>query len=434
MARNRRIPGRVHLRSADAGPRDLQRSAVGRWVRCKGGLTSAPTLQRASAEVRSGLHVARSLEEVERLRPLWERVPVSSPDADLDLFAGVVAGSPEVSRPHVVAMERADRPPAMAIARLEESRISLKVGYRAIARPKLRTLVVVYSGLAGSEDEQASRALLGELQSALIRGEADMLYLSKLRTDTPLFALARGLAPWHCRDHLLETVPRTDVAVPHDLDAFLKARSRNTRDNVKRYGKRLERAHGDDLAVRSYREPEQLDEALAAMEAVAATTYQRALGVGFREEPRQRAVLERAARKDVFRAWVLSIAGNPVAFWHGLSYGGTFYIGSPGYDPAFGNLRVGQYLQMRMMEDLCADPAVQRLDYGFGDAQYKRSFGDRTWTEADVMIFAPRLRALCVNGLRTAVGGATRTAKRALGPERVGALRRRARRTRTQPR
>jgi hypothetical protein len=47
-----------------------------------------------------------------------------------------------------------------------------------------------------------------------------------------------------------------------------------------------------------------------------------------------------------------------------------------------------------------------------------------------VMIFAPRPKALWVNAMRTAVGGAVRTAKRVLGPERIAELRRRARRAR----
>ncbi|HEY1276815.1 MAG TPA: GNAT family N-acetyltransferase [Thermoleophilaceae bacterium] len=378
-------------------------------------------------------HVARTLDEVERLRPLWDSSEVTGPDADLDLFSAVVASSPDVLRPHVVAIERPGASPALAVARLEEGPMDLKVGYRTVARPTLRTLVVVYGGVAGAEDGVDQRALLSELRRPLREGEADLLLLAKLHTDSTFYELAREIAPWPCRDHLPVVLPRTDVAVPDTLDAFLGARSRNTRDNVKRYGKRLERAHGDELEVRSYREPQDLDEALAAMEGVAAKTYQRALGVGFRDEPRQRGILERGAGKGLFRGWVLRVAGTPVAFWHGLVSGGTFYIGSPGYDPDYGNLRVGQYLQMRMMEDLCADPAVQRLDYGFGDAQYKRSFGDRTWSEADVMIFAPRTRALAVNAARTGIAAATRAAKRVLGDERVGALKRRARRADAGP-
>jgi hypothetical protein len=389
---------------------------------------------RAGANGAGGptLHVARTLEELEQLRPLLEAAGVRGPDADLDYLAAVSSSSPDVLRPHVMAIERPGRRPLVAMARLEEGRLELKAGYRVLARPALRTLVVVYGGIAGADTDEDRRLVLSELQRTLRDGEADALCLAKLAGDDPLLEIARALAPWPCRDHLASEVPRTDVTVPGDLDTFLRERSRNTRDNVRRYGKRLEREHGDALTVHSYREPHELDEALVHMEAVAATTYQRGLGVGFRDEPRQRVPLELAARKGMLRAWVLTIDGTPVAFWHGLAYGGTFYIGSPGYDPTHGKLRVGQYLQMRMMEELCADPAVERLDYGFGDAQYKGSFGDRTWTETDVMIFAARPRPLVINALRTAVGAAASGVKRALGPERVAALKRRAREARTR--
>lgn len=376
------------------------------------------------------VHVARTFLELDQLRPLCEAVPGASPDADLDYLAAVSSSSPDVLRPHVIAIERPGRQPILAMARLEAGGLELKAGYRVLARPTLRTLVVVYRGIAGADDDDDRRLVLSELHRSLRDGEADALHFSKLTTDSPLYRMARAMAPWACRDHLPVEVPRTDVAVPEDLDAFLGERSRNTRDNVRRYGKRLEREHGDALAVHSYRRPPEVDEALSAMETVAATTYQRGLGVGFRDEPPQRVPLEVAARKGMFRAWVLTIGDTPVAFWHGLAYGGTFYIGSPGYNPSHSKLRIGQYLQMRMMEDLCADPAVQRVDYGFGDAQYKRSFGDRTWMEADVMVFSTRPRPLAINALRTAVGGAARGAKRALGPDRVAALKRRGRRAR----
>jgi CelD/BcsL family acetyltransferase involved in cellulose biosynthesis len=377
------------------------------------------------------VRVARTLADVASLRPLWEDVPICSPDADIDLFSAVTRTDPGSVRPHVVVLEHQDRSPAMAVARLEDQVLEAKVGYRTVVRSRLRVLSVVHSGIA-AEDERDQRTLLNELGKALEEREADALCISKLRTDSSLFELARVNAAWPCRDHLRMEMPRTDVAVPDDLDTFLRGRSRNTRDNCKRYARRLEERHGDALSVHAYRAPAELSEALAAMEHVAKKTYQRGLGVGFRDEPLQRAYLQAAARKDFFRAWVLTLSGEPIAFWHGIAHRGTFYIGSPGYDPAHGKLKVGQYLQLRMMEDLCSEPEVTRLDYGFGEAQYKRSFGDTTWNEADVMIFAPTLRALRSNAARTGVGVGARVAKRALGAERVAVLRRRARRARVK--
>ena len=88
-------------------------------------------------------------------------------------------------------------------------------------------------------------------------------------------------------------------------------------------------------------------------------------------------------------------------------------FGTPGYDPAFSHLSIGTYLQMRVIEDLCADPTVHTLDYGFGDAEYKRRFGTDSWEESNLLVFAPRPRALAINLWRSAVlaaVGATRTA------------------------
>jgi CelD/BcsL family acetyltransferase involved in cellulose biosynthesis len=376
------------------------------------------------------VNVARTLEEVEALRPVWERIDWPNPEADIDYFTGVLTTSPEILRPHVIHVDRPGRPPLMAIGRVEQHALETKIGYRVLLRPRMRILTVVYAGISGADSDADHALILGELRGALARGEADVLCLTKLQLGTPLRELAAAAAPRACRDHLPAVFPRSDVEVPDDFAAFLKARSRNTRDNVKRYGKRLEQAHGDQLRIDRYRDERDIDALFARFEPVAATTYQRALGVGFRDEPRQRELTAIAMRNGWFRGWSLSIGDKPVAFWYGMAYAGTFFIGTPGYDPDYGDLRVGQYLQMRMMEDLCAEEGVTRLDYGFGDAQYKRSFGDRSWEESDVMIFAGAPRAIAVNASRTAVAGGTRLARRALGPERVAELKRRARRSR----
>ncbi len=82
---------------------------------------------------------------------------------------------------------------------------------------------------------------------------------------------------------------------------------------------------------------------------------------------------------------------------------GVFPTGVPGFDPAYADLRVGNYVLLRLIADLCADESIDTLDYGFGDAEYKRRFGTRSWLEQDVHVFARRRR----------VRGRTRPAERA---------------------
>ena len=45
-----------------------------------------------------------------------------------------------------------------------------------------------------------------------------------------------------------------------------------------------------------------------------------------------------------FRAYVLYLDGEPIAFWQGQAYNGVFSTGVPGFDPAYADLRVGNYV------------------------------------------------------------------------------------------
>jgi CelD/BcsL family acetyltransferase involved in cellulose biosynthesis len=115
---------------------------------------------------------------------------------------------------------------------------------------------------------------------------------------------------------------------------------------------------------------------------------------------------------------VLSLEGEPVAFWPGWVYNRSFYSSTPGYDPALAEYRLGQYVLMRLIRDLCDDPDADLLDFGFGDSEYKRRFSTEEWREADVLVFAPSFKGARVNAGRTAVGLGERALRRAV--ERAG--------------
>ena len=101
---------------------------------------------------------------------------------------------------------------------------------------------------------------------------------------------------------------------------------------------------------------------------------------------------------------MLYLDGAPAAFWPGWIYNRTFFVGTPGYEPALADHRPGQYVLMRVIADLCADPAIDVCDFGFGDSEYKRRFSNEEWDEADVLVFAPTLKGLRLNAGRTMVG------------------------------
>jgi CelD/BcsL family acetyltransferase involved in cellulose biosynthesis len=131
-----------------------------------------------------------------------------------------------------------------------------------------------------------------------------------------------------------------------------------------------------------------------------------------------------------FRAWVLYLDGVPCAFELGHRCSETFIVAAKGFDPDYGHQNVGKVVQLKMLEDLVADPGVDVVDFGFGDADYKRHFGDESWVEEDVVVFEPRARPVALNLAGTALQGTTAAARAAL--EKVGGLARLRQRRRAQ--
>jgi CelD/BcsL family acetyltransferase involved in cellulose biosynthesis len=186
---------------------------------------------------------------------------------------------------------------------------------------------------------------------------------------------------------------------------------------VRHAANRLRRELGPALGVRRFTDARDLDRLFEDLETVAARTYQRALGVGFRDTPAMRAEIAHAMERGWFRAYVLSIGGIPCAFTYGLRHGGTYHSGATGFDPRL-RLGVGDYLMNREIEDLCGDPEIHRLDFGFGDAEYKRRYADEVREEATIRLYAPAPRALCCNAGHASLAGLDRgfrAAARALG-------------------
>jgi hypothetical protein len=373
------------------------------------------------AKVQVEITTARTVAELEELRPVLRELPGERVDADPDFFLHVLS-TRDGARPHVVVATRGEDRAAF-VGRIERTELRTTVGYRTVLKPSVKALVLAHGGFVDTTGGELAGVVVEELLAALRRGEADVLQLPALRVGSPLHAAASA-APRLQRQPFASVRVHRRLELPSSYEEFLRSRSRSTRESVKRYTNRLLRDHRDELEVKLLRDPADLDPIARDLDEVAAKTYQRGLGVAFADSADQRAQTALGLERGWFRVWVLYLQGRPIAFWPGWVYRGTLFIGTPGYDPALGDYRVGQYLQMRMTEDLCADPEVRAVDFGFGDAEYKRRFGTESWEEQDVVVFRRSPRGLALNAARAGVTGAVNAAKRVLGGERVGRLKR----------
>lgn len=337
----------------------------------------------------TGVTLATTREQMESLRPIWKALAPRDIDSDIDFFSTVVANAALVLNPTVMHLRSPEGRDLMAISRREILHIPFRFGYAKLGKAVVRAVVVTFDGILGAENPADEAVLMKELYGLLKRGEADFILMRNVQAEGTLFREATEAAGSAIRVLARPPSMRWVADIPSSLEDFLQRRSGKTRSTLRRKARQLEQEFAN-VRIRRFCRPEELGKMCADMESVAAASYQRRLGVGFDGAPMQVALIKRGLEMSRYSTWMLYLDGRPVAFWNGFAYRDTFFIGTPAFDHEYGKHSVGSYAMMHMIEDLCADPAITRLDFGHGEAEYKSAFGHADRLERDIYLAAAR--------------------------------------------
>jgi Acetyltransferase (GNAT) domain len=357
------------------------------------------------------VELARSAADVERLAAAWDRVEWEREEAERDYFLTRLDARPGVTGLFGILVLDGEEPVAALAARREDRRLPTAFGYRVVYAPRVRLLQIVDGGVV-VQQPAALEPRLRALRAELARGETDAVAVPVLPVDSPLFAALEGLGGPLEQQRFLTTYTRRRLVLPESFEAFLASRTQKVRRGIRYDSKKLLDALGDELAVEILREPESFERLVSEVDGIAVSTYQRALGAGFADTPEQRSIIRIGLEKGYVRAYLLYHRGTPIAYWVGSVYRGTMFLRATGFDHAYARNRVGVYLLMRVIDDLCADPAVGVLDFGPGDAEYKRLFTNDGVVERNLVVFAPTFRARRINAARTVILGSARLGRR----------------------
>lgn len=346
--------------------------------------------------------IATSLADLERLRPLWSQMP-GHPNANIDFYSMVLRGRPDILRPHVILISEDGVPKAMAVGRIEQSRLEVKLGYCSLWKPRVKLLEVALGGLLGDQSGSAAEALVEALRVPLEDGSVEAVHLQQVRTDSEVFQLARRQGGFLARDRLLDPWEHSRMVLPKTAAEMYAMLSRDHRQQLRRKARHLEKEFAGGIAVRCFREPKDLDRMARDVEQVAKTTYQRGLQAGFIDnaETRKRVSLE--AEQGWLSMYVLYLRNQPCAYWWGTVCSNTFYSCALGFDSAYKQHSPGTYLVIKVLEDLC-ERGIGELDFGLGEARYKQQFSNRCWQEVSLYMFAPTWRGAMLNVSRTCAG------------------------------
>ncbi|MFG0257220.1 MAG: GNAT family N-acetyltransferase [Phycisphaerales bacterium JB043] len=350
------------------------------------------THQQASSGTQRDVRVLEDPSAIEALRERWNDLLSTSgecvPNVDIDRFL-TTTRSLDGASPCVIAIGQGDELCALVIGRLWRERMRFRVGYVQIPTTRLTRFDVVYRGVV-VWDPSLGHAVLGEIDRIARSHRWDVVQCSHLddaQADGFRERFGRALRTRPDEEHWVWEF------VEGSYDETLNTFSRKHRANVRRYNRVLEKAYDHEVEVRRYTRPDQIDEFIPLAASITKQSYHHAIGAGIRDTELWRTMTTMEAQKGRMRASVMFAKGEPIAYQHGCLYGSTFFLEAMTYDQRHRDTRPGAVLLQRTVEWLCEEGGVDTLDYGFGDAGYKKIHGTRSWNERTARIYLGSARA-----------------------------------------
>ncbi len=352
--------------------------------------------------------VAKNAAEIEPLRPAWRKLldledaPIFNAEPDRLL---ALVGVQQDASPLVILVERDGQPVALVVGSVEKARIRCRLGYKSFLLPSLRCLSITHGGLLGDTSDETAAVVLDALKGLLKSSEADVVFFHYLNTESSIRRILPTKIGGLCRSRFSRVDIHRTMTVPESLDAFYQSCSKKHRANLRRYVRRLQEQYGERLVITRYADEGDVDSFVDVASQVSAKTYQHGLGCGLNNDVPTRTLLKDMAGNGWLRGHVMSLDGQPCAFQYGASYKRKFFLEKMGFDPKWKHLNVGTVLFLEALQDICADGGVQTIDFGFGEADYKRSYGDACWTDVSFYIFAARIRPVLANLVHSSTTG-----------------------------
>jgi len=228
-------------------------------------------------------------------------------------------------------------------------------------------------------------------------------------------ALLPQLGPQQGGAFVRQLYTRHWLDVAGGFDAWFATLSSNARQGLRRKARKLAGESGGDLDIRRFRTPAEVQAFHAIARTLSQRTYQeRLLDSGLPEDASFVATMLSLAAADQVRAWLLYVAGEPVAYLYCPAQGDTLIYAHVGHDPALNDLSPGAVLQLEAMRDLFAEGAFASFDFTEGEGQHKRQFASGGVACADLLLLRPTLANRSLLAALRGFDGAMALTKRAI--------------------
>lgn len=359
------------------------------------------------------IEIISSQEQMDSLRKFWEESQFH-PAADYEFFSLIVQERYNIVSTCVLLLLQNNEPVALLAGRIEKTQIPIRFGYLKVLKIPVRQVVFIAGGFMGERTEANWKRFLCFVKDLLRIGRLDLAVFEQLKVGSSEHEALSQVFKGTQKGLSFGESMHWQFKIPKTWDAFMKTRSKKHRYWLKRLPKVLDREYGEEWKIKTYTQEHEVRDFIFQADLVAAKTYQRALGVGFRNNIETLRRIDLDASRGRLKGYVLSIKNEPKAFWYCFSYNGTIYSAATGYDPNFRTYELGTILLMKIFQDNCGTES-DVIDFGEGDADYKRRFGSLFFNETTCYLLSRSVRGWYLYFLLKLMLSGTNIAKNVLG-------------------
>ncbi|MEE9432242.1 MAG: GNAT family N-acetyltransferase [Melioribacteraceae bacterium] len=289
-------------------------------------------------------------------------------------------------KPYIVLFSNNTKPIALIIGATTRSSVPIKIGYLSTNTPELNSLDVEIDGLISNGGKEAEDVMLEFLRALLKQKKFDKLEIQHLpETHSSWNEIKSGMRV------------RRGAIYNTSIEWFSKIRDAETGEQIsyhkpktKRKLRRADRIltkHFDEnVEVKEITSPSDIKSFIEKSDVICKKSYLCEIGAGIEDTEYWKKYLTDVAEGGYFRGYLLIANSQPISYSFGLVYKNTFYLFATAFNSDFRDISPGGYLIRRMLENLVKEK-IDYFHFGFGDAEYKRLYGNESTIEATFRIY-----------------------------------------------
>jgi hypothetical protein len=343
------------------------------------------------------LRIIDSLAEIDTLRDKWQSFQWH-PNSDIDYYKQYIQSKSETT-PYIVVIERGLDIVAIFVGRISDREVKLAIGYKNIFKSRFRSLTFIYGGILGNVKHKEVNIFISHLNEQLKGKKVEVIYLDDVDIRTEFYQNIKLLK----QDGLLNQKTPYNLhwrmTLPKTMDDFYNGLSYKFRKNIRRSTRNLYEKYKNHVEIKCFTSIKDLPYVIDQNEAIAQKTYQRGLGVGFEKTYLSKSLMEIAANHGWMKCYILYINDEAIAFDRVYKYNNSLFLQDGGYNPDFKDVEPGTNLFIKILEDSFGKQQIDYIDFGFGDAPYKRRFCDSCWHEQTIIFFGKTFKCIAISVL-----------------------------------